>query len=148
MRQQNLVVILARDLADKLATAVFVVDEEGTLLYFNEQAGRILGTPFSRVGRLRMEEWAKAFAPFDLSGRELSLEEEPLVIAVRERRPAHRPFVIRSLDGTTREIEVTAFPLFAHKEEFVGAVAIFWEREEPQTEEQDTEGMGRAEGSS
>ena len=34
---------------------------------------------------------------------------------------------IKSIDGTERRIEVTAFPLFAHADECVGAVAIFWE---------------------
>ena len=31
-----------------------------------------------------------------------------------------------SADGVEREIEVTAFPLFAHADEFVGVVVIFW----------------------
>ena len=32
-------------------------------------------------------------------------------------------------DGIRRRIEVTAFPLFAHADDMVGAVAIFWEPE-------------------
>ena len=31
-------------------------------------------------------------------------------------------------DGVDREIEVSAFPLFAHADEFVGAVVFFWRR--------------------
>jgi hypothetical protein len=30
------------------------------------------------------------------------------------------------MDGVERDVEVTAFPLFAHADEFVGIVAIFW----------------------
>jgi hypothetical protein len=33
---------------------------------------------------------------------------------------------VTSADGVEREVEVTAFPLFAHTDEFVGVVVIFW----------------------
>jgi hypothetical protein len=33
---------------------------------------------------------------------------------------------VTGLDGVEREIAVTAFPLFASVDEFVGMVAIFW----------------------
>ena len=47
-------------------------------------------------------------------------------IALEERRAAHEQIRITSLDGVEREVSVTAFPLFAHADEFVGIVAIFW----------------------
>ena len=31
-----------------------------------------------------------------------------------------------ALDGSERRIELTAFPLFAHGDEFLGVVLIFW----------------------
>ena len=37
-----------------------------------------------------------------------------------------RPSRITSVDGVERDVAVTAFPLFAHADEFVGIVAIFW----------------------
>ena len=43
------------------------------------------------------------------------------------RRAAHGKLRITLHDGSEREIEITAFPLFAHHDEFVGAVAIFWD---------------------
>mgnify|MGYP003694529215 CR=1 FL=1 len=42
------------------------------------------------------------------------------------RRAAHGRFLITSVDGVEREVAVTAFPLFAHTDEFVGIVTIFW----------------------
>jgi hypothetical protein len=33
---------------------------------------------------------------------------------------------VTSRDGVNREVSVTAFPLFAHADEFVGIVVIFW----------------------
>lgn len=124
---RNLVLILARDLADKLASAVFVVDHEGTLVYFNEGAAEILGRTFGEVGMLHEEEWSRAFIPMEFDGRDIPPEELPLVVARRERRPTHKAFRIKSMDGETRDIAVTALPLFARREEFVGAAAIFWE---------------------
>jgi PAS domain-containing protein len=125
--QQNLVLILARELADKLATAMFVVDADGRLVYFNERAADILGAPFATAGRMHQEEWSEGFKPTDLGGNPLPPEELPLVVAVSEGTPSHRTFRIEARDGTIREIAATAFPLFAHEDELVGAAAIFWE---------------------
>ena len=127
MTQKHLVLILARELADKLASAVFLVDHEANLVYFNERAGVILGQEFAQTGPLPRDAWAKAFFPSDMEGQPLAAEELPVVVAVTERRPVHRAFRIQGMDGVTREISVTGVPLFAHREEFVGAAAIFWE---------------------
>jgi PAS domain S-box-containing protein len=131
MKQRNLVLILARDLADKLASAVFVVDEEGTLVYFNEAAAEILGKSFAEIGTMALQEWAKVFQPQDLNGKELAAEELPLAVALGDHRPAHREMRIVGLDGELRDIAVTALPLFARSREFVGACAVFWQHSEP-----------------
>jgi hypothetical protein len=47
--------------------------------------------------------------------------------ALSQQRPAHSSFWIRSLDQEFRKIEVTAFPLNAQANRFLGAIAIFWE---------------------
>jgi len=52
MQPRNLVLILARDLAEKLATAMFLVDHEGTLVFFNETAEQILGRTFADICRM------------------------------------------------------------------------------------------------
>lgn len=58
----------------------------------------------------------------------MPLESMPAGIALLERRPAHHTFRIRGLDGRSRVISVTAFPLLASATELVGVVAIFWEQ--------------------
>ena len=126
MPQRDLVLILARDLADKLASAAFLVDHDGTLLYFNERSAEILGRTFAEMGEAKMDEWARAFTPTDLEGRPLSPEETPLVRAVLEREPEHQTLRIRGADGESHDIEVTAIPLFARLDDFVGALAVFW----------------------
>ena len=129
MQQKNLAVILARDLAEKLATAAFVVDNEGRLVYFNETAGMLLGQDYSSVGSMPMSEWSTGFDATDTDGSVLDPDNIPLVQAIKERGPRHRRLRITGRDDVQREIEVTAIPLFARADELVGAVAFFWEGE-------------------
>ena len=126
-RQHHLVLILARDLASRLATAVFLVDEAGELVYFNEAAEALLGRPFVEGERMPPEEWGTGFRPVDERGETIPLEGLPLAVAIRDRRPAHRDMAILGGDGVRRPIAVTAFPLFTHADEFVGGMAVFWE---------------------
>lgn len=125
--QRNLVLILARDFAARLATAVFLVDTDGTLIYYNEAAGHVLGQPYVEGAGMVASEWSTAFEPIDADGSPIPLEDLPLGIAITRRQPAHRDLQIMGADRVARHIEVSAFPLFAHADECVGAVAIFWE---------------------
>ena len=61
-RPKNLVLILAREFASKLATPTFVNDAEGTLLYYNEPAERLLGRSTTRPARCRRTEWGTMFS--------------------------------------------------------------------------------------
>ena len=126
-RQRNLVLILARDLASRLTTAAFVVDAEGTLVYFNDAAEPLLGRTYAEAGELQAGEWASDWKPTDEDGQPLPLADLPLGIAFREGREAHRAMRIVGGDGIARTIEVTAIPLFARTNEVLGAVALFWE---------------------
>ncbi|HUL85926.1 MAG TPA: PAS domain-containing protein [Actinomycetota bacterium] len=126
--QRELVLILARDLTSRLATPAFVVDEEGTLAYFNEAAEPVLGRSYAEAGELRAGEWASEWDPRDAEGNRLPLEDLPLGVAFREGRPAHLPMTITGGDGVVRDIEVTAFPLCAQADLVLGAIAVFWER--------------------
>jgi PAS domain-containing protein len=126
-RGKDLVLILSRELATNLATAWFVTDAEGNLVFYNEPAERILGRPFASAGSIAADEWATLFSVESTDGRPLALAEMPAGIAFLERRPAHGALRITGLDGAKREISVTAFPLFKRGLEFLGVIAIFWE---------------------
>lgn len=129
--EHNLVLILARGLASSIATPMFLVDPDGTLVYFNEPAETILGTTYAEAGELDPQEWGTMFYPEDPgTGAKLSTEDLPLAKALAEQRPAHRSVSITGRDDVRRTIAVTAFPLFARTDEFVGAVSIFWEVDE------------------
>jgi PAS domain-containing protein len=128
-RPKNLVLILAREFASKLATPAFICDADGRLVYYNEAAEEITGTTFAEAGEQPLDEWTQTFAPRDASDEPLPPERRPVGITLAGRRPAHAGFRITGLDGRERDIAVTAFPLFAHADELVGVVALFWEQE-------------------
>lgn len=126
---QPIEVILMRELADHLATSIFVVDARGDLLFYNEPAERLLGSRFDETGKLPFEDWSTMFAPTDAEGAPIPPDELPLAIAVQEHRPTQGNMWIHGLDGERRAITVTAIPLQGQWGEHLGAAAIFWEPE-------------------
>ena len=128
--QRNLVLILARAFAAQLATAFFLVDDEGTVIYYNEAAEQLLARKFIEGAGMTAEEWSTLFRPRDAEGRSVPLVSLPLGVTMLKREPAHGIIMITGADGVDRRIEVAAFPLFAHTEDFLGAVALFWARPE------------------
>jgi PAS domain-containing protein len=129
-RSKHLVLILAREFASNLATPTVIADAEGRLVFYNEAAEQVIGGPFSEVGEVDLDEWTMSFAPRTGEGEPLPAEQRPARIAFDERRAAHERFTITSTDGVDRDVAVTAFPLFAHADEFVGIVVIFWREEQ------------------
>lgn len=130
MPQREIEQILTRQLASHLAMPAFIVDNEGTLIYYNEPAELILGQRYEETSEMPLQEWASRFEPVDEQGLPLPASELPLVIALREHRPAQSRFYIHGGDNVKRCIEVTAFPLTGRvgsSERNMGAVALFWE---------------------
>jgi len=123
--QKPLELILARNLMSALSTPAFLVDEGGVLVFYNEAAGTLLGKRFEELGTVGADEWGSLFGPFDESGEPIPYDELPLVIAVRNGRPAHANFEISSVDGVRQQVEASAFPILtAHGSR--GAIAVFW----------------------
>ena len=90
--QKPLELILARNLMSALSTPAFLVDEGGVLVFYNEAAGALLGKRFEELGTVGAEEWGSLFGPFDKAGEPIPYDELPLVVAVRNGRPAHADF--------------------------------------------------------
>jgi len=126
-KQKNVVLILARELASNIATPMLVLDETGTIVFFNEPAEKILGATFASVGEVPAEQYDATWATTDPDGNELSLRRGPMARVVTDQTPAHRVIRVRGLDGVWHVIETTVFPLFASASHFVGAVGVFWE---------------------
>jgi PAS domain-containing protein len=126
-KQPDLVLIVGRSFATKLATPTLITDARGDLVYFNDAAGELLGRSYLDVGELPASRWQELFEPRTLDEEPLAPEQTPSGIALLERRPVHDSFAFRGLDGREREITVTAFPLFSRPDEVVGVMSIFWE---------------------
>jgi PAS domain-containing protein len=122
--------ILMRQLASYLVMPVFIVDRDGTLVYYNEAAQLLLGKSYEENDEMPLQEWGGTFNPKREDGELIPPGELPLAIALREGQPIHRaPLVIQGEDGVERRLAVTAFPLISHQRDTLGAAAIFWEVE-------------------
>lgn len=126
-RQPDLVLIVARSFATKLATPTLITDAKGDLVYFNDAAAELIGRSYLDIGELPVSRWQELFEPRTLNEEPLTPAQTPSGIALLERRPTHGSFAFRGLDRREREITVTAFPLLSHPDEVVGVMSIFWE---------------------
>ena len=103
--------ILARNLIVGTLTPGFVIDEAGTMIYFNEAAGQLIGHRFEDTGRLSREEWSD-IGPVDECGNPIEGHAAFLTIALRDHRAAMKRFRIRTDQDTLMEVEAAAVPLF------------------------------------
>jgi PAS domain-containing protein len=133
MAAMPLEMIEARSLTSRLSTACFLVDQEGTLVFFNDVAAELLGVSFQDAGPMEPGTWGTRFRPREPIGRELPVEELPLAIAVQSGRPGYARMRITAADGTERDIEVSALPI-QRGDTQAGALAILWPVEEDEAE--------------
>lgn len=124
--QKPLELILARNLLTSVTTPAFLVATDGRLLFYNEGAGAMLGRPFEDVGQLEPAEWTAAFGPLTDEGKSIPLEDLPLTKALREGRPAHAEFSVRSANGGHHRIAASAMPIIGTANGASGAMVIFW----------------------
>ena len=126
-QHKHLVLILARELASNLATPTLIADHRGWLVFYNEAAEELVGRSFAEAAEMPLDEWAATFHPRKPETDEpIPPERRPARIALDQRRASHQSFRMTSRDGVERDVAVTAFPLFAHADELVGVMAIFW----------------------
>jgi PAS domain-containing protein len=125
MQSQPVELIIARNLMSAVELAAFIVDPEGTIVFFNEAAGKLIGRRFEDLGPLRREEWSSQIGPFDEFGKILPTQGLPLTAALRDGLPANGRFRVRAQDGEMLDVEVSALPLVTVYG-FEGAIVVFW----------------------
>jgi PAS domain S-box-containing protein len=125
--QQPLEMILLRQLSTYLAVPMWMMDAEGTLVYYNEPAEKLLGIRYDEAGPLTSDELVSKFAVTDLDGAELPQMEFPIVAALQTRAPSHRALRFQAMDGAWRTVEVSAIPVEGQDHRLVGVFATFWE---------------------
>jgi PAS domain S-box-containing protein len=125
--KKSLQLILARELAANLATPMFLIDDEGMLVYFNEAAELMLGRTFAEVGQMTANEFGNRLQLAELDGSPMRRRDSPAGVAFLQRQPSHRTVLATSLDGSRKPFEVTAYPLFGKVGEMHGVLTVFWE---------------------
>ena len=128
--QKPLELILARNLITTISTPAFLLDDHARLVYYNEAAGALLGRSFEETGRMTPEDWLATFGPFDDDGNPVDIDELPTTQSVRDGRPMHARFQIRSADGEEHRIEASAVPIMASDHGSSGAMIFFWPLED------------------
>ena len=121
---QPLELILARNLVSIVSVAALLVDVEGRIIFFNDAAAEVVGSPFEEIGTMTREQWNARYGPVDEHGVPLASDELPLTIAIREGRPAYGRFRIRG-DRGLLAVEAGALPLLGPAG-YHGAMIFFW----------------------
>ena len=124
---KSLPLILARELAANLATPMFLLDQGGMLVFYNDAAAMLLGKPFAELGEIPSGEFGAALELATPDGERIRRSDTPSGIAFYQHRPAHQIVMATAFNGVRRTYEATAYPLLGSTGEMHGVVAVFWE---------------------
>ena len=127
--QRELEIILIRRWASYVSVPIFMLSPEGDLLYYNDAAGKLLGSSYDESGPMSALELGDIFATATVEGKTMPSEELPIVRALTGRKPTHGPIRFTGLDGVERRVDVTGIPLLGLGDRFLGVLAVFWETE-------------------
>lgn len=125
--QHPIEVILLKQWASYIAVPVWICDEGGNLIYYNEPAEDLLGLRFDEAGPINVDELAEQYAVTDLKDSPVDTEKLPIVVALRDRIPDHASLRIKDHTGQWRVIQVSAAPIEGQGGRQLGAFAMFWE---------------------
>ncbi len=125
--QKPIQLILARQLASSLAMPIVIVDDGGTLIYWNEPAELLLGIRFEETGEIPATVWRAQFSVSDDQRNLIPHDEWPLVIALEKHRPVSRTIWVGAPNGQWRHVTWTSVPFIAQGGEFLGVQSVFWE---------------------
>ena len=106
---------------------ICIVDAEGTLVFYNEHAEAILNQRFDETGDMKAAEWTAVFAVDDMERNSIAIEDWPLVQSYKNRRAMSQVVWLRCRDNAWRNVSWTSFPIIGQNDNFLGALAIFWE---------------------
>jgi PAS domain-containing protein len=120
--------ILARELASNLATAMFLLDAEGMLVFYNDAAEMLIGKSFAELGEIPASDFGEVLELATPEGEPLRRRDSPAGVAFFEQRPAHQTLSATGYDGVRRTLEATAYPLFGAVGEMCGVISVFWEQ--------------------
>jgi hypothetical protein len=110
---------------------MFLVDEEGTLVFYNDAAEVMLGKTYAEVGAITVVDFGQMLNPEYEDGTPMRRRDSPPGIAFVQQRPAHARLLATPLSGGDKQTwEVTAYPLFGRTGDMHGVLTVFWEAKE------------------
>lgn len=127
---KSLVLIRAKHLAESVTTPTFLADQDGNLIFYNEAAEALLGTPFADAGPMPASQWQETFDVRSRDGSPFPIDQMPGWMVLQRHQPAMGHLLFRGLDGVDRFIAVCGIPLFRQEDLFEGALIVFWEDDE------------------
>jgi PAS domain S-box-containing protein len=108
-------------LLEGLPIGVLISDVEGRICQTTEEVTRILGA----MAPTRDDAYGEILGWWDASGRMLKDDEGPLARALRHGERSHsKPLQIRSLEGSSKTVLISASPLRGLDGRIVGAVVL------------------------
>jgi PAS domain-containing protein len=123
--QKPLELILARNLLSSISTPAFLVGDHGSLLFYNEAAGALVGRGFEETGVMSALDWTSEFGPFGDDEKPIPYNELPATLAVRDGKPFHGNFRICAAGGNHQDVEASTIPIVGPGGSS-GAIVIFW----------------------
>jgi PAS domain-containing protein len=125
---QPVELILARNLISGLSLAALLCDADGTIVFFNDAAGELLGQRFDETGSLSQDQWTSTFGVAECR-QAGSDDNAPPSRAVRDGLPVHSRICLRARNEH-REVELSTVPLCT-VEGFKGAIMLLWQPARP-----------------
>ena len=103
-RPKNLILILAREFASKLAVPMLIVDDTDRVVFFNEAAEELLGTTFAEAAQLDYDGWLELNTVEQVVPNGLTVQQLDTQIrvgrAMRQLLPAQREVLrMHDLEG-------------------------------------------------
>jgi PAS domain S-box-containing protein len=112
------------DMLDSLPCAVYATDAEGIVTYFNRAAAAMAG----REPVVGKDKWCVSWRLYDVAGNPLQLDDCPMAVALRERRPVRGvEILVERPDGSRMPVMPAPTPIFDSRGELAGAVNVLTE---------------------
>ena len=119
--------ILLRQFVQRLSLPAGLVDAQGNVVYFNPPTERLLGYEYAVLGEFPMERLQDLIDPRYPDGSPMDVDDLPLAVTLRDRRPQQANMIVHGADGTAHPIVTTSIPIDGQGDMLLGAMAVFWE---------------------
>lgn len=127
MAQHPIELILLQQWASMMTVPIWLTDQMGNLIYFNESTEKLIGLRFDEAGELPASTLTERFSLCDVDGSPIPEQERPLMVALEKQQPAQRSVSIVDATGQQKIVADMAIPVVGEGDRPLGAMVILWE---------------------